>query len=112
VLVHPSGVKTSDSDTILQYWGSATSKRYSGLRRTFHDGNPGKAIHERAGQMRIRGVRIRQNYAGTKTVHQPWAFAKPVGQCHRGQPALPIAVDSHIDDAGDSLNDGITSRRS
>jgi hypothetical protein len=39
------------------------------------------------------------------------ALAKPLGQCHRGQPSLPIAVDSHIDDVGDSLNDGITSRR-
>jgi hypothetical protein len=36
----------------------------------------------------------------------------PLGQCHCGQPSLPIAVNSHIDDVGVSLNDGITSRRS
>src|SRR6201992_1658628 len=41
-----------------------------------------------------------------------WRLPNPLGQCHRGQPSLPIAVDSHIDDVGDSPNDGITSRRS
>jgi hypothetical protein len=32
--------------------------------------------------------------------------------CHCGHPSLPIVVTSHIDDVGDSLNDGITSHRS
>jgi hypothetical protein len=41
-----------------------------------------------------------------------WRFPNPLGQCHCGQPSLTIAVNSHIDDVGNSLNDGITSRRS
>jgi hypothetical protein len=41
-----------------------------------------------------------------------WRFPNPLRQYHCGQPSLPIAVNSHIDDVGDSLNDGITSRRS
>jgi hypothetical protein len=40
-----------------------------------------------------------------------WRLPNPLGQCHCGQLSLPIAVNSHIDDVGDSLNDGITSRR-
>lgn len=40
-----------------------------------------------------------------------WRLPNPLRQCHRGQPSLPIAVNSHIDDVCDSLNDGITSRR-
>ena len=35
-----------------------------------------------------------------------------LGQRHCGQPSLPIAVNSHIDYVGGSLNDGTTSRRS
>jgi hypothetical protein len=50
--------------------------------------------------------------AGINRCISHWRFPNPVGQCHCGQPSLPIAVTKHIDDVGGSLNDGITSRRS
>jgi hypothetical protein len=60
----------------------------------------------------IRGDALNGELGKLRRQRQPLAFPNPLGRCHCGQPSLPIGVNGHIDDAGGSLNDGITSGRS